>query len=167
MRIIIRRFIELLIVEILFSVIAVGLNVSGIVTERQHIVVMLIAFIVIYLVLNIYQLRFCYEDLYGDGQYYVLNFTACILFFAVVLISCFFMPKSLYTWLFSLMKVLYYLDLGNVLSILVFFVPLFIIIAIAPIGIDWVDVEDEEDMNRLMEYGDEQNFAPNSKSDVE
>ena len=104
MRIVLRRFVELTGAEILLSVMAVALNLFEIIISRYPVALMLIFFIILYLVLNIFQLRYCYEDAPDVKEYYVFNFLAYGIFLAVTVLSHLFMPNSVHTWLFSLTK---------------------------------------------------------------
>lgn len=141
--------------EILFSVIAVVLNMFDVITTRFPIVAMLVIFILLYLVINTFQLRLCYEDAPDSRQYYIVNFLAYGIFIAFTVLSYLFAPGRVHTWLFSLTKFLCYLELNAWLSMFVFFGVLAIVIFVAPAGIYIVEVDNEEDMNRLSDYGRE------------
>ena len=166
MRIVLRRFIEFTGAEILLSVMAVALNLFEIIISRYPVALMLIISIILYLVLNIFQLRFCYEDAPDVKEYYVFNFLAYGMFLAVTVLSYLFMPNSVHTWLFSLIKALCYLGHSAWLSMLIFFGTLAVVIVAAPMGVYWVEVDDEEDMNRLSEYGKERTVHIDHEKDM-
>ena len=77
LRVIKRRFIELIIKSFLISSIITAAFEFGIFPSEKPV---MLAFIctgaVIFLIINIIQLRYCYYDLKGKKEYYVANFIA-------------------------------------------------------------------------------------------
>ncbi len=146
-KIIIRRFLELLISCALFSAIAVVLNITGIFTTRASVFTIALIGALLWIALNVFMLRFCFFDLRDRKAYFIANFAAYAIFgiCTVIVYLCF--SSSVYGWIFAITKFLKYTKLGvsTVLSTAVFHLLGGLMILLAPIGMKWIFIfEDDE-----------------------
>ena len=133
-----RRLIELFLPSIIFSVLITFLNVSEIIVKRYGVVIMIAAFVMVFTVYNYKNLRKCYVDVRNEKLYYCLNFLSHIIFAAGNILIFFLASNEIYTWIFSITKVIAFLGTKTITSILIFHLIGLISIVIAPIGMEWV-----------------------------
>ncbi len=147
-KVIIRRFIELLVSCALFSVIAVFLNIIGLFTTKTAVFTLAFLGAVCWFSLNVFMLRHCYFDLCDRKIYYISNFVAYIIFgiCTVIVYLCF--SNSVYGWIFAITKFFKYtnLSLSTVRSAALFHFLGGLMIWLSPIGMKWIFTleEDEE-----------------------
>lgn len=153
-KVIIRRFLELLIPCVAFSAIAVALNVYLFNTTKTA--PFIIAFIaaIIWFSINVYMLRCCYYGLQNAKDYFIANFIAYAAFglCTVIVYLCF--SKDVYSWTFAMTKFLRFTRLSDyfahpiVYSVAIFHLLGGLMICLAPIGMNWIfdSDEDEEDL---------------------
>lgn len=146
-KIIIRRFLEMLVTCAFFSAIAVVLNITGVFTTRAAVFTLALVGAVLWIALNVFMLRHCYFDLRDRKTYYIANFAAYAIFglCTVIVYLCF--SSSVYGWIFAITKFLRYTKLGvsTVLSTAVFHLLGGLMILLAPIGMKWIfTLEDDE-----------------------
>lgn len=145
-KIILRRFLELIIPCALISAIAVVLNITGLFTTR--ITVFTIAFLgaVIWFVLNITMLRRCYLDLRDIKVYYISNFIAYAIFglCTVIVYLCF--SNAVYGWIFAITKFFRYtnLNISTVISTAIFHFLGGLMILLSPLGMGWIYMLEDE-----------------------
>ena len=135
MQIILRRFSELLIPQIVLSVIITFVSANEYITNTHSSVgTIMTLFLVLYLFYNLYLLRGCAEDL-DIVEYYVYNSAAYVLFAGVNVAFFYFAgSNNLYTWLFSITKTISILfqQMKTVTSIKIFHGLIIALIFIAP-----------------------------------
>lgn len=134
MQIILRRFLELLIPEIVLSAIITFISANEYITNTHNSVGTIMALsLVLYLFYNFYLLRGCCEDL-DIVEYYFYNSAAYILFLVVNAAFYFVGNNSLYTWLFSITKTISVLfqQMKTFTSIKIFHGLVLVLIFIAP-----------------------------------
>lgn len=151
-KVIIRRFLELLIPCVAFSAIAVALNVY--LFNGSKLAPFIIAFIaaVIWFAINVYMLRCCYIGMQNKKDFFIANFIAYALFglCTVIVYLCF--SKEVYSWVFAMTKFLRFTRLSDyfahpiVYSVAIFHLLGGLMICLAPIGMSWVfDTYDDEE----------------------
>ena len=134
MQIILRRFLELLIPEIVLSAIITFISANEYITNTHSSVgaIMLLS-LALYLFYNFYLLRGCCEDL-DIVEYYVYNLISYILFVGVN--AAFYLAgnNTLYTWLFSITKTIsvVFQQMKTLTSIKIFHCLVLALIFIAP-----------------------------------
>ena len=141
-----RRLAEIFLPCIIFSTFITLFNVSGVVYKRYNVIIMILAFVLIFTIYNFIKLRRCYFDMRNKKLFYMLNFISHGIFAAVNIILFAFVPNKVYAWFFAITKALTFLNIDTIYSILFFhFVGLLCIVA-SPIGMKWIfDKGDEED----------------------
>ena len=142
----IRRVLELLITEIVLSLIITILNVVGILTIRYKLFFAILLCIAAFVFINVFTMRSCFYDLRDRKLHYNLNFGAYFVFFAVNMLSYVILPNEVYTCLFSVTKVLRYAlpQATNVTSALAFHAVGVLTVLMAPLGMGWVFDEEYE-----------------------
>ena len=151
-KVIIRRFLELLIPCVAFSATAVVLNVY--LFNSSKLAPFLIAFIaaVIWFAMNVYMLRCCYFALQNKKKYFLANYIAYAAFGLCTVIVFLCLPKDVYSWTFAMTKLFRYTRLSDyfahpiVYSVAIFHFLGGLMICLAPIGMSWVfDSYDDEE----------------------
>ena len=132
--IVIRRLVELLLTEALLSVLATILNVTGLVTQRYALVILLGAFIILFVVLNVRNMRKCFYDVRDNKTHYLMNFIAYGVFVVVNVGVYLVLPSTVHTWFFSLTKILCFLDIEYFVSFTVFHIIGVLAVIVAPAG---------------------------------
>ncbi len=140
LRVIARRFVELMLLNIVFSIIAVILNAVGIISVEIALFWTLLVFSVIFMYLNIRLMRLCYYDLMDRLIHYTSNIAAYLLFAAVGYAVYFWGSNEWYAWLFAITKCANYsaLALETPYSALIFHAVGILSVLVAPIGMRWV-----------------------------
>ena len=142
--VVLRRVIELFVPTIFFSFVLTLTNVAGVVIQRDDVTLTAILFIVLITIYNLSNLKKCYIDMCDRYLYLFLNLLSQIIFATVNFICYFYLPKGLYTWLFSITKILiYYIDIETVYSIAFYHLIGIVTIWVATSGMDWIFYEDE------------------------
>lgn len=147
-----RRYGELIITSFVLSVIATLLNISQAVSLKPYVLLMLVIGTVIFLVINIVQMRDCYFELGNAPQYYLANLFAYGLF-SVTTVVVYKVSNFIFTWIFGITKFMRYLpiDVPAKYSLLLFLAILGIAVLLAPIGMQKIVEEDEAAMLEEME----------------
>lgn len=140
LKVIAQRFVELMIISTVLSVIAVILNITGAVKVEIALFFVLLLFSLLFMCLNIKQMRLCYFDLMDRTVHYVSNIVAYLLFAAVGYAVYFLGSSEVYSWMFAITKFAKYSSLGldTPISALIFHAVGIISILVAPIGMRWV-----------------------------
>lgn len=115
------------------------------VTESAYGITLLIVAI-IFIVCNVFMLRQCYFDLRDPRMYYILNFAAYGIFMLITAVVYKGFGRVVFSWMFNALKLLTYtdFDLSAVHSTAVMHAIMLVVIAIAPIGMEWIfDIPDE------------------------
>lgn len=115
--------------------------------------ILLIVITIIFIVSNVFMLRQCYFDLRDTAAYYITNYIAYFVFMVITYVTFRLFGEIPYAWLFNTLKLAAFtdFDLSSLRSTFVTHGIMLLIIAVAPIGMDWVfdlpeeDFEDEED----------------------
>lgn len=114
--------------------------------------IMLIIMMIIFIVSNVFMLRQCYFDLRNTAAYYITNYIAYFVFMVITYVTYRLFGEVPYAWLFNTLKLAAFtdFDLSSLRSTFVTHGIMLLIIAVAPIGMDWVfdlpeDDFDEED----------------------
>lgn len=139
-----RRVAELLLPSIVFSFLITILNITGLVIKRNSVVFMIMASVVVFTIFNFTNLKKCYFDIRNTKLFFMLNFLSHAIFAGINFLVLMFANSVVYTWLFSITKGLKFLDVELIYSVLLFhFIQLFCIV-VAPIGMDWIFIENDK-----------------------
>ena len=104
-KIIIRRFAELVITCFIISGFIALLSKMGILVERKYVVVALLIGALMFFLIQVKMLRNCYYDMQQFyREYYLTNTFAYLLFVLVCYLIYFFCADEVYTWLFAITK---------------------------------------------------------------
>lgn len=135
-RVVIRRFFELLITNLLLSIFIITVNVVGILATKTELSFGLVTGTVVFLYINVRMLRNCYFDLDGKLEYYTSNAIAYLLFAVLNVLSYFFVADEIYTWFFALTKFIVYTnyEISSFISLCLFHIVGIISILLSPIG---------------------------------
>ena len=146
-KIIIRRFLEMFFTCVLISVIAVVINITGLVAAMAPVFILSSLGALCWFVLNVYMLRNCYFELRDNKIYYISNYLAYAIFgiCTVVIYRC--CSSSVYGWIFAITKFMKYTNLGisTVEATAVFHLLAGVMILLAPIGMKWIFAVEEEE----------------------
>jgi len=136
--VIFRRYLELLIIEVLLSAAIALLHDSKLITEFSFFTIFVCTFFVIFLIVNVRQTRHCYFDLRNKPWHYTLNIISCILFAATTYAIYKFTPYEVYRMTMSLTNVFKYIYLPCPIpvSAMLFHATTFVVTILAPIGMD-------------------------------
>lgn len=143
----IRRFVEMFGFSLFFSAFGILLNFSGIAESGKMLAVCLSLGAVAFLLMNLHQLKQCFFDLRDKKLYYYANLGAYALFVIVSLLLYGLGGNTVYAWCFAITKFLRYMPLGisNLVSAMVFHLLLLGVVLAAPLGMDWIFVNEEEE----------------------
>lgn len=104
MRVIFRRFLELLVPMVIMSAVTTFLYVNTYIPSNRGSVGVVMLFVsILYMLYHIYLLTGCYEDI-EPLEYYFYNIVAYLLFLTVNLVVYAVCNNNTYTWVFSLTK---------------------------------------------------------------
>lgn len=146
-KIIIRRFLEMFFTCVLISVIAVVINITGLIASMTPVFILASVGALCWFAINLYMLRNCYFELRDNKIYYISNYLAYAIFgvCTVVIYRCF--SSSVYGWIFAITKFLKYTNLGisTVEATAVFHLLAGVMILLAPIGMKWIFTVEEEE----------------------
>ncbi|MBQ8764908.1 MAG: hypothetical protein IJZ12_03185 [Clostridia bacterium] len=100
----------------------------------------------IFIVINIWMMRGCYYELKDTKVYFIVNYSAYIVFGLITILAYKLFSAEVYTWLFAITKFARYtnLYLPTVYSAAIFHAIMVIGIFLAPIGMSWVHIRAEE-----------------------
>lgn len=132
---------ELLILSIVLSAIGTVLNLFGVIIARYEVLLLLTALSLIFLICNIISVKTSYLDLVHNlSLCYNLNFSAYIIFGMINASVYVIFPKTVYTWMFSIMKFMRYspFALSTVYSAVVFHFINLLAILITPLVMKWI-----------------------------
>ena len=144
---IIRRFTEMLLWTVFLSIISIFLNFSGIAGSQKMLMVCLSAGVVVFIGINLHMLKQCFFDLRDKKLYYFTNYIAYLFYAAVSIIIYAIGGNTVYAWIFAITKFMRYSSFGisTPLSALIFHLIMLLVIAVAPLGMNWIFTEDEDD----------------------
>ena len=145
-KIILRRFLELFFVNSAISAILTILNIEKVLSTQYSVIFGILAGIVLFLTVNFGMLRRCYVDLCDNFLYYTANIAAYLLFALVSVFVYLAFSSKIYTWLFAMTKFFKYTGFADSLpySAAIFHLIGFSVIFIAPIGMGWIFLSDNE-----------------------
>lgn len=137
-RIAIRRFAELLLIEIILSALVTLLNIYGFLSTQQQLLTGLFVVSLIYVGINIFLMRNSFYFLRREWAYYISNYVAYFIFAAINLIMCK-AGGAIYTWLFAITKTFVYTryEFSMFISACLCHVIMIVVIPLSTIGIDW------------------------------
>lgn len=158
---IISRFIEIFILNLILSVIVAALSSFQLVQNQWTMIAALSVTLVVFNVINVGRYRWSYAHLENEKDYYVINIIAYLIFALINVVCIFILPNAAYTWIFLTTKlerfVLYgVVDVNSFWRGLLFSSIIFHMVGIgaifcAPFGLDWVsDDEPPEDLKELV-----------------
>lgn len=132
-----RRFLELFILEVLLSAIFSALFHFQLLPSYLGIVTLvLIIELTVFIGLNTIMMRHCYIDLSNNFLYFILNFSANLIFGIVNLAFYFILNQKAYTWFFGIFKATSIIaNTGIFFSAAVFHLIMLLMICAAPFGI--------------------------------
>ena len=138
-KVIIQRFFELMLTNILFSVCIAGFYYLDLIETEFSLAMSGGIFTLLYIVINIKYMRRCYFEVYGTKDYYIINYIAYAAFLAVNLLAYFVCSDFIYTIIFAIAKFVVYLGLTKQthISVLVFHILMIVTVAIAPLGMKY------------------------------
>ena len=143
----IRRFAEIIFTNFIISGFITLLNKMEILVERGHIISVLLIGAVIFFIVNIRMFRNCYFDMGKfHKEYYIIN-TGAYLLFAIICTAVYFLGTGeVYTWLFSITKLIRYTvnEIDTHYSALFFHFIGLATVFLSPIGIKYVEYEVED-----------------------
>lgn len=146
-KIIVRRFLEMLVTCAAISAIAVVLNISGLFTSRFSVFILALLGAICWFSLNVYMLRRCYFELHDKKTYYISNFAAYAVFgiCTVIVYLCF--SNALYGWIFAITKFLKYTKfaVSTVKSTALFHLLGGLMVWMSPIGMKWIFKNEEDE----------------------
>ncbi len=136
MRVIIRRFLELLFPTMLLSVMVTFLHVNTYIPESKTVLGIVMLFSVI--LVSIYTLSClneCFDDMFQMIDYFFYNLVAFGMFVGAIWIAFHYMNNVWFTWLFAIAKTFVFLAEGvTITSSLTYFCGIFLVfIFIVPI----------------------------------
>lgn len=162
MRGFILRFLEILAANTVLSCIATAVFKSVFfVATVQNCTKVLVAVSVIFIVFNVWRLRYCFFDMRSRAAFYIANYAAYALFIVINMTALAVLPKGPYTWLFAIEKLwstACAFNISNYASAIATHTVMLIVIALSPIGMSWIfemeEPEDEEEIQAelLMDY---------------
>ncbi len=155
-KMIIRRFLELLISNAIISAIIATLNKLGILSTRPMLFWALLVGVILFVFINVFFLRNCYFELKERKRYYIVNIVAYVFYALLMFIINGIGWNQVYAWLFATTKVLRFTSvyLDTMYSALFFHGICLAMIFLAPFGVDWDFLfEDEERELEMNERG--------------
>ena len=146
-RIAIRRFLELLVTCAVISTVITLLYAMNLLITDFSLRLALITGVVIFILSNVWMLRQCYFEMKSNLIYFLVNISAYLLFAAVCLIIYFLCSKYCFTWMFAITKFVRFSTLGfeTFHSVLTFHALGLLMVLLAPIGMGWVFLYDEDE----------------------
>ena len=135
MRIIVRRFVELILPLMVLSAVTTFLYTRSLVPATRDVLAIIMCFMcVLYLLFNGYMLKCCFVVSYQPMDYYLYNGAAYLLFALTNAAFYHFFDNNTYTWLFSLTKTLsaVYEKVSTLYSIVIFNGIVILTIIVAP-----------------------------------
>lgn len=146
-RIIVRRFLELFFVNTAISAILTLLNIGKVLAGQNSVILGMFVGIAAFVTVNFRMLRHCYFDLRDSFLYYITNIAAYLLFAMLSALVYLVFSSEIYTWLFAMTKFLKYTNIALSVpySAAVFHLIGFLVIFIAPIGMGWIFLYDDDD----------------------
>ena len=142
-----RRFLEIVVSCVLLSsVISFLCKCNALPDGSRELVIGLYITAVLFVGINIWMMRGCYYELRDTKVYFIVNYSAYIVFGLITILAYKLFTAELYTWFFAITKFARYtnLYLNTVYSAMVFHVVMVITIFLAPIGMSWVHIRAEE-----------------------
>lgn len=141
LEIVFQRIFELLLLSIGLSAICTVLNVFGVITLRYQVLLLLFFFSLFFLICNIISVKNSYFEFFHNIRLcYNINLTAYVIFGMINASVYLIFPKTVYTWMFSIMKFMRYspFALSTVYSAVVFHFLNLLAILITPLVLKWI-----------------------------
>lgn len=159
MLVIIKRFLIMLGICIFLSAVIGVLAFYGFVdgNMRGRTGILTIAAVAIFLYFNFSSLRNTYADIKNQKRYFLFNIIACLMFAMVNAVFYLKTNNLIYGFTFGITKFLSTIILptgfifGNILSAAILHFLLLVSVLLAPIGMDWIFLVQEEDEADLLE----------------
>ena len=136
MRVIIRRFLELLFPTIILSIMVTFLHVNTYIPESKTVLGIVMLFSLILLcIYTLYCLNNCFDDMFQAIDYFFYNLVSFGVFVGVIWLAFRFLNNVWFTWLFAIAKTFVFIADGvTVTSSLTYFCGIFLVfIFIVPI----------------------------------
>lgn len=114
---------------------------------------------IIFVTANAFMLRHCFFELHDRKAYYVLNYTAYGIFMLITVLVYEIFGQIPYAWMFNTLKLLAFseFDFSTAAATAVTHFMMLGVIALAPIGMDWVfDIPVEEFEDEFEDEFDEE-----------
>lgn len=142
----IRRFFELLLTCVLVSAGLTCLNVQGVLATHDALCAGALVGVAVFVLVNIPMLRGCYFEFENNFLYFAVNLSAYACFFGAWFAVYRFGSNECFTWMFALTKVVRYsnLALSTLHSGLLFHAVGLLMILFAPIGMNWVFMQEDD-----------------------
>ncbi len=143
----IRRLVQMLVINIVLSVLVTALNVTGLIKTQQLIFISTCAGVALSMIINLHFMRRLYYKLANKFEYYMSTYIAHLLFFVINLSVGVIFDNTVYAWLFSITKFARFshLMMSSLTSAVIFNIVMLLSIHIAPIGMGWLVVDEDYD----------------------
>lgn len=141
------RFAELCFVCVAISAaISALFCIPGLFTTAAKLAAVFLAADILFLIIEVYLMRRCFFLIHKSVPFFIINYSAQALFALVNFIAVALIPPAPYTWLFAITKTLSVssaYNVSNVTSAVIFHLLLAFILALSPMGMDRVILDDE------------------------
>ena len=130
----------------LSAVISAIFSIPQFVTDVAACRVVLVLANIIFLAAGIYLLRRCFFFMRHTLSFFIVNYSAYALFVIANIATLALAPAATYTWLFGITKILSIasaFNVSNLRSAIVFHAIMVVIIALSPMGMDRIILDDE------------------------
>lgn len=146
-KITIRRIFELMMTCAIASAIITFFNIGGILTTTSSIRIALVIGLAAFVLINVLMLRQFYLDFRNNITYFLVNIVSYLTFVEISLAVYNYCSSELYAWIFSITKFAkyWYFAIDNLLSLFIFHIIGFLATLLAPIGMSWVFLINEEE----------------------
>lgn len=148
MYVIIRRFLEFALIEVLISAVVTALFHFEILPSTGLSIFFTTACgAILYFVSQFFLLRHCFVCMRIKGPFYLYNSIAYAIFALVSVIIYEFIGNFVFTWSFSITKMahFFYTPISISLSVAIFHTLVLILIFVAPMGMEWIFLFDEDE----------------------
>jgi len=149
-KIVIRRFFELLITCAVVSVVITFLHVTDMLVTDNSLCAVLLIGVTVFVFLNVRMLRLCYYEMKSNSIYLLVNISAYLLFAAICFIVHLFCSKECFTWIFAITKFARYsnFNLETLYSAVLFHIIGICMVMLAPIGMSWIFMYDDDEIEK-------------------
>lgn len=141
------RFAELLFVCAAISAIISALFcIPGLFTTASEFAAVFLAADILFLIIEVYLMRRCFFLIHKSVPFFIINYAAQALFALANFVAVALIPPAPYTWIFAITKTLSVTSayhVSNFASAIIFHLLLVFILALSPMGMDRVILDDE------------------------